>query len=77
MLAISKKLCYYHIASLPNEFAVYINYYIILPNLTGICNKKDKNAEVVKLADALDSKSSGLILRAGSSPAFGTTKKNP
>ena len=29
-------------------------------------------AEVVKLADALDSKSSGLIPRAGSSPAFGT-----
>ena len=32
-------------------------------------------AAVVKLADALDSKSSGLIPRAGSTPASGTNKK--
>jgi hypothetical protein len=30
------------------------------------------NAEVAELADALDSKSSGVTLHAGSSPAFGT-----
>ena len=30
-------------------------------------------AEVAELADALDSKSSVVTLRAGSSPAFGTT----
>ena len=38
-------------------------------------NKKYKNAAVVKLADAPDSKSGGLILRVGSSPTSGT--KNP
>ena len=76
MLAISKKLCYYHIASLPKGFAFYINYYIILPNLTGICNNIHKIAAVVKLADALDSKSSGLILRVGSSPTSGTTNND-
>ena len=31
-----------------------------------------KNAAVVKLADAPDSKSGGLILRVGSSPTSGT-----
>jgi hypothetical protein len=30
------------------------------------------SAEVVKLVDAVDSKSTGFIARAGSSPAFGT-----
>lgn len=30
------------------------------------------SAEVVKLVDAVDSKSTGFITRAGSSPAFGT-----
>lgn len=33
-----------------------------------------RNAEVAELADALDSKSSVVTLRAGSSPAFGTSK---
>ena len=33
-------------------------------------------AEVAELADALDSKSSVVTLRAGSSPAFGTTSTN-
>gem|GEM_PF-6558343 len=33
-------------------------------------------AEVVELADATDSKSVMLIACAGSSPAFGTNKKN-
>ncbi len=33
-------------------------------------------AEVAELADALDSKSSVVALRAGSSPAFGTRKSN-
>lgn len=33
------------------------------------------NAEVAELADALDSKSSVVTLRAGSSPAFGTISK--
>ena len=37
-------------------------------------NKKYKNAAVVKLADAPDSKSGGLILRVGSSPTSGTKK---
>ena len=32
-------------------------------------------AAVVKLADAMDSKSIGLILRAGSTPASGTIRK--
>ena len=32
---------------------------------------------MVKLADALDSKSCGLILRDGSSPSTGTKKKRP
>ena len=32
-------------------------------------------AGVVKLADALDSKSCGLIIRVGSSPAAGTNEK--
>lgn len=31
-------------------------------------------AEVVKQVDAVDSKSTGLMVRAGSIPAFGTTK---
>ena len=34
------------------------------------------DAEVVKLVDAVDSKSTGFIARAGSSPAFGTIKRN-
>ena len=38
---------------------------------------KNVYAAVVKLADALDSKSSGLILRVGSSPTSGTNKKEP
>ena len=33
-------------------------------------------AGVVKLADALDSKSCGLIIRVGSSPTAGTKRKN-
>lgn len=33
---------------------------------------KPTRAEVVKLVDAVDSKSTGLIARAGSIPAFGT-----
>ena len=41
----------------------------------GICNKIIKIAAVVKLADALDSKSSGLILRVGSSPTSGTNEQ--
>ena len=32
------------------------------------------NAEVVKLVDAVDSKSTEFLTRAGSSPAFGTIK---
>ena len=40
------------------------------------CNEKlYKNAAVVKLADAPDSKSGGLILRVGSSPTSGTKTK--
>ena len=34
-----------------------------------------KRAEVVKLVDAVDSKSTGLIAHAGSIPAFGTMFK--
>ena len=34
-------------------------------------------AGVVKLADALDSKSCGLTLRVGSSPTTGTNEKQP
>lgn len=36
--------------------------------------KYGKGADVAELADALDSKSSVVTLRAGSSPAFGTRK---
>ena len=35
------------------------------------------HAEVAELADALDSKSSVVAPRAGSSPAFGTSKSKP
>ena len=43
--------------------------------LTNIVDKKEMiniSAEVVKLVDAVDSKSTGLLVRAGSIPAFGT-----
>ena len=54
----------------------YSKYALILPLIKKICNSFSKtNAAVVKLADALDSKSSGLILRVGSSPTSGTNKK--
>ena len=48
-------------------YIVYITK--IIYNLQQIYSE---NAAVVKLADALDSKSSGLILRVGSSPTSGT-----
>lgn len=35
---------------------------------------REHRAEVVKQVDAVDSKSTGLIVRAGSIPAFGTKK---
>lgn len=38
---------------------------------------KIRNAEVAELADALDSKSSVVTLRAGSSPAFGIREHKP
>ena len=44
--------------------------------ITLLCNAiadHRQDAEVAELADALDSKSSVVTLRAGSSPAFGTT----
>ena len=52
-----------------------IVYFIkIIYNLQQIYSE---NAAVVKLADALDSKSSGLILRVGSSPTSGTKITRP
>ena len=69
MLAIFKNLCYYLIAIA--ESVVIYTY--ILPKILGFCNRKFKQfAAVVKLADALDSKSSGLIPRIGSTPISGT-----
>ena len=54
----------------------YSKYTFILSNFTCFCNSFNKvNAAVVKLADALDSKSSGLIPRVGSSPTSGTKKE--
>ena len=54
----------------------YSKYTIILANFTCFCNSFNKTiAAVVKLADALDSKSSGLIPRVGSSPTSGTKKR--
>ena len=43
--------------------------------ITSLCDAiadRRQDAEVAELADALDSKSSVVTLRAGSSPAFGT-----
>ncbi len=54
----------------------YDNVILILTKISvKKATKKIINAEVVKLADAPDSKSGGLILRAGSTPAFGTRQK--
>ena len=44
-----------------------IIYYLLMARY-----RAETNAEVAELADALDSKSSVVTLRAGSSPAFGT-----
>ena len=44
-----------------------ITYYLLMARY-----RAETNAEVAELADALDSKSSVVTLRAGSSPAFGT-----
>ena len=47
-----------------------IIYYLLMARY-----RAKTNAEVAELADALDSKSSVVTLRAGSSPAFGTSNK--
>ena len=49
-----------------------IIYYLLMARY-----RAETNAEVAELADALDSKSSVVTLRAGSSPAFGTSKFKP
>ena len=45
-------------------------------NIIFVPMRNARYAEVAELADALDSKSSVVTLRAGSSPAFGTTSTN-
>ena len=72
MLAISKILCYYLIASKKCVCIIPFNF---IKNAFNLQLKYVYFAAVVKLADALDSKSSGLIPRAGSTPASGTNKK--
>ena len=47
---------------------LFLTQSVIMKNLS-------LSAEVVKLVDAVDSKSTGFITRAGSSPAFGTIIK--
>ena len=62
----------------PNEYGVRLverrvcwelKMFLTLKRLSKFMNN---SAEVVKLVDAVDSKSTGFIARAGSSPAFGT-----